>query len=221
MIFWLLIGIALYCLYRLSQLLRGPSPNQKGGGSKEQVVNENSQQNAQPAVATETDDKKMKCQLEFTIGETSIGKVTVELFDDTPRTSNNFYQLCKTGEYNNVPVHRIVPQFMIQTGDITNGNGTGGKSIYGEKFADENFNHKHNRPGLLSMANAGPNTNSSQFFITTEPAPWLDNKHVVFGQVIKGMKVVKLIEKVRCQGDTPVEDVRIKKANVTYQDKVH
>ncbi|MFO0811287.1 MAG: peptidylprolyl isomerase [Gemmataceae bacterium] len=167
---------------------------------------------------------------DISLDDKPAGRIVMELFADAcPKTAENFRALC-TGEkgkgkegkplhFKGSTFHRVIPNFMCQGGDFTRGNGTGGESIYGEKFADETFagkSGKHFGPGTLSMANAGPNTNGSQFFICTAQTPWLDGKHVVFGQVIKGYDVIKAMEAV---GSSP-RGTTSKKVTITDCGKV-
>ena len=164
---------------------------------------------------------------DISIGNVHQGRIVFQLFDEeVPLTCKNFRFLCTNGfkdkskpEYEGSSFHRVIKDFMIQGGDITKGDGTGGYSIYGENFADENFNLTHNQPGMLSMANAGPNTNNSQFFITLKDTPWLDNKHVVFGIILTGFDIVKKIENLETKNDTPQLAVIITKCGLLKPEK--
>ncbi|SOV15524.1 peptidyl-prolyl cis-trans isomerase [Plasmodium sp. gorilla clade G2] len=172
------------------------------------------------AVCTEEHEITHKTYFDITIDDKPLGRIVFGLYGKVaPKTVKNFVSICKGTvvdgkmlHYTNSIFHRIIPNFMAQGGDITNFNGTGGLSIYGKKFEDENFKVNHSRRGLLSMANAGKNTNGSQFFILFIPTPWLDGRHVVFGEVIEGLDKLVHIEAVGTDSGEPLKRVLVKES---------
>jgi len=186
------------------------------GQINSQTKNDSDNKNMSDTLKTENDS------LTIAILETNMGKIEIELFPQyAPKTVENFTGLIEKGYYNGVIFHRVIDKFMIQGGDPT-GTGRGGQSLWGGKFADEFNSHlKFDEPGLLAMANSGPNTNGSQFFITLVSTEWLNNHHTIFGKVVLGMDVVEKIGKVKTTQpmNRPVEDVVITKASVEKRAK--
>lgn len=184
--------------------------NLKNNNLETEIVNTDNKEDFKVTIENKERDLLLKIKK-----GSHIYDLILKLYDDVvPLTCKNFRHIAKHGingkTYNNSKFHRVINQFMLQGGDILNGDGTGSVSLYGGKFEDENFKIKHEKPYLLSMANSGPNTNGSQFFITTVPTPHLDNKHVVFGEIKKGGKIINELQTVITNGnDTPIEDIQI------------
>lgn len=160
-------------------------------------------------------EESMNQEFEIAVLETNLGTIELKLYtQDAPKACENFKKLIKNHYYDGVIFHRVIKSFMIQGGDPT-GTGAGGESIWGKPFGDEvSTQHKFDKPGLLAMANRGPNTNGSQFFITTAPTPWLNMKHTIFGEVVQGYDIVKKIEQSKTMQDKPIDKIQIVKAYI-------
>lgn len=211
---WILIAIGILLILIIIYKKRKTIMGWFGNGKKEKIEDEPQEPqniNEQYSNYYEEPPKKKEEYVVLEIAsspsedkEIILGELVIKLHDDIcPRTCENFRSLSKI-EYKGCVIHRLIQGFMLQSGDYQNSNGTGGSSIWGPKFPDENFILKHNKRGILSMANSGPDTNSSQFFITFGPTPHLDGKHVVFGEVVKGLEILDVIEKMPTnQNDEP------------------
>ena len=198
---------------RLHEIKTGEKPEESGSEPTSEAAGTKRGAEAEAGPQGKRPRKNPQVYFDVKIGKSSMGRIIMLLRADVvPKTVENFRALC-TGEkgvgYTGCTFHRVIPGFMLQGGDFTNHNGTGGRSIYGAKFNDENFILKHEQAGTLSMANSGPNTNGSQFFLTTEKTDWLDGKHVVFGNVISGLNVVRKIEKFGTKSGKPTEKIVI------------
>ena len=184
---------------------------------KIELARQKKQENLKNISQTKLQQNKKETKSKFVyLDIKGYGRIKIELFEKiVPKTAENFRKLCKDKKYVGIPFHRVIKGFMIQGGDITEKNGTGGVSIYGTNFPDENFKIRHTEPGILSMANAGPDTNSSQFFITTKETPHLDGKHVVFGKVVSGMDVVYKLERIPVDNnDKPIHEIIVQDSGV-------
>jgi cyclophilin family peptidyl-prolyl cis-trans isomerase len=196
-----------FSLFLLTAILFGCKDSNSGNRGTNQLNNNNE---------TIMQEEIMSDSTTVAVIQTNMGTIEIQLFEDiVPKTVENFTGLAEKGYYDGIIFHRVIDGFMIQAGDPT-GTGRGGESLWGKSFADEfNPKLKHDTEGILSMANAGPNTNGSQFFITLAPTPWLDGKHSIFGKVINGMDVVKKIGKVETKaGDKPAKDVVMEKVTI-------
>lgn len=219
----IIVIIMLICIYLGWKYFTGKTQDKKLIKDDNIITPDDPPSNSSQSEDTSYNDQTLYPYFEIEIGGIYAGKVVFQLFDETvPKTCKNFRYLCVNGlfvrdkpSYQNTHFHRVIKEFMIQGGDFTNSDGTGGFSMYGKHFDDENFDLEHNQPGMLSMANSGPNTNNSQFFITTEKTPWLDKKHVVFGIVISGFDIVKKIENLETDNNNePLIDAVISKCGL-------
>lgn len=219
---WIIIGIGILLILLIVYKKRNSILNLFGFGKKTKEIEQPIQPIAEekppppPNIPLEEYVVLNICSSPEEGKEIQIGDIYIKLYDDIcPKTCENFKALSKI-EYKSCVIHRLIKGFMMQTGDYENADGTGGSSIYGKKFPDENFTLKHTKRGMLSMANSGPNTNGSQFFITFDETPHLDGKHVVFGEVIKGFDVLDIIENMPTNGkDEPEQLLYIATTRIT------